>query len=218
MKLKSIKKVDPEITVDIETENTHTYQLSNGIVSHNTVSQLVNSSSGIHPRYSSYFIRRVRADKKDPVSKLMRDSGVPVEDDITSPQQTDVFSFPIKSPDNAILRDDMSALDQLRLAMIYQKNWCEHKPSVTIYVKEHEWLDVGAYVYKNFDDINGVTFLPFDNGTYRQAPYEEITKEQYETLIKQMPTVDWSLISKYETDDQTTNSKELACSSGHCDL
>src|ERR1019366_5682999 len=142
-----------------------------------TVSQLVNAASGIHPRYSRYYIRRVRADKKDPVSKLMRDAGVPVEDDITSPEKTDIFSFPMMSPETAILRDEITALDQLKLAAIYQKNWCEHKPSITIYVRENEWLDVGAFVYKTFDDMSGVSFLPYDTGNYRQAPYEEITEQ-----------------------------------------
>jgi|ERR1035441_10591968 ribonucleoside-diphosphate reductase alpha chain len=184
-----------------------------------TVSQLVNAASGIHPRYAHYYIRRIRADKKDPVSKLMRDAGVPVEDDITSPQQTDVFSFPMEAPDTAILRDDMTALDQLKLTMIYQKHWCEHKPSITIYVREPEWMEVGAYVYKNFDDMCGIAFLPYDSGSYRQAPYEEIDRENYEKALVAMPiNIDWSLITKYETEDQTTNSKELACSSGHCEI
>ena len=184
-----------------------------------TVSQLADSSSGIHPRYAHYYIRRVRADKKDPVSKLMRNSGIPVEDDLTSPQQTDVFSFPMQAPDTSVLRDDMTALEQLRLAMIYQKNWCEHKPSVTIYVREPEWLEVGAYVYKNFDDLSGVSFLPYDSGSYRQAPYEEITEDQYFKLLAAMPVnIDWSEITKYEIEDQTTNSKELACTGNSCEL
>jgi hypothetical protein len=184
-----------------------------------TVSQLVNAASGIHPRYSRYYIRRVRADKKDPVSKLMRDAGVPVEDDITSPEKTDIFSFPMLSPETAILRDEISALDQLKLAAIYQKSWCEHKPSITIYVRENEWLDVGAYVYKTFDDMSGVSFLPYDTGTYRQAPYEEITEEKYREVLAAMPkNIDWSKITKYETEDQTTNMKELACVAGVCEL
>jgi ribonucleoside-triphosphate reductase (thioredoxin) len=183
-----------------------------------TVSQLVDAASGIHPRYARYYIRRVRADKKDPVSIFMRDHGMPVEDDITSPQQTDVFSFPKKSPDTAILRDDISALDQLRLALTYQKNWCEHKPSITVYVREHEWMEVGAYVYKNFDDLSGVSFLPYDTGSYRQAPYEEITQEQYQIEEAHMPQLDWSVMPDYEKEDQTTNSKELACTSGVCEL
>lgn len=183
-----------------------------------TVSQLVDASSGIHPRYARYYIRRVRADKKDPVSKLMREAGVPVEDDMTSPQQTDIFSFPMMAPETTVLRDDFTALDQLKLAMIYQKNWCEHKPSITVYVREHEWMEVGAYVYKNFDDLSGVSFLPYDNGSYRQAPYEEIDEATYWSLLHHMPpAIDWSKITIYETEDQTTNSKELACAGGACD-
>jgi ribonucleoside-diphosphate reductase alpha chain len=219
MKIVSIHKVEKDFTVDIEVENSHCYQLSNGIISHNTVSQLVDSASGIHPRYSQFYIRRARADKKDPVSKLMRNAGVPVEDDVTHPDQTDVFSFPMKSPDTAILRNDLSALDQLRLAMIYQKNWCEHKTSITVYVRESEWLEVGAYVYKNFDELSGVAFLPFDNGSYRQAPYEEITEQQYNEALDKMPkNIDWSQITKYELDDQTVHSKDFACVGNSCEL
>lgn len=184
-----------------------------------TVSQLVDAASGIHPRYSDYYIRRVRADKKDPVSKLMRDAKVPVEDDLGSPTQTDVFSFPMKSPSTAVLRDDVTALDQLKLWLTYQRNWCEHKPSITVYVRENEWIEVAAFVYKYFDEMAGVSFLPFDNGTYRQAPYEEITEGRYEIEKMAMPeSIDWSLISVYETEDQTNNTKELACSAGVCEL
>jgi ribonucleoside-triphosphate reductase (thioredoxin) len=184
-----------------------------------TVSQLVDAASGIHPRFSKYYIRTVRADKKDPVSKLMRDSGIPVEDDVTSPLQTDVFAFPMKSPDTAICRDNVSALDQLRLCLIYQKNWCEHKPSITVYVREDEWMEVGAFVYKNFDQMSGVSFLPFDNGTYRQAPYTEINKKDYQKALEQMPPpIDWSALSIYEKEDQTTSGKELACTAGGCEI
>lgn len=184
-----------------------------------TVSQLTDAASGIHPRFSQYYIRRVRADKKDPVSKLMRDAGVPVEDDIMSPQQTDVFSFPLKSPKTALIRDDVSALDQLRLWLVYQKNWCEHKPSITVYVKENEWIEVAAFVYKYFDEMSGVSFLPYDNGTYRQAPYEEISEEVYLSELSKMPkSIDWSSISRYEKEDQTENMKELACTAGVCEL
>lgn len=184
-----------------------------------TVSQLTDSASGIHPRFSHFYIRRVRADKKDPVSRLMRSQNVPCEDDITSPQQTDVFSFPIKSPDTAVLRDDVTALDQLRLWLTYQRHWCEHKPSITVYVRDHEWIEVAAFVYKHFDEMAGVSFLPYDNGTYRQAPYEEITEEQYAVEAAKMPQeIHWEYISTFETEDQTVNSKELACSAGVCEL
>jgi ribonucleoside-triphosphate reductase (thioredoxin) len=184
-----------------------------------TVSQLVDAASGIHPRFSQYYIRTVRADKKDPVSKLMRDSGIPVEDDITSPQQTDVFAFPMKSPSTTTLRDNVSALDQLRLCLIYQKYWCEHKPSITVYVREDEWMEVGAFVYKYFDQMSGVSFLPFDNGTYRQAPYTEVTEQEYENAVDMMPpAVDWGALSLYEKEDQTTSGKELACVAGSCEI
>jgi ribonucleoside-diphosphate reductase alpha chain len=184
-----------------------------------TVSQLVDAASGIHPRYAHHYIRRVRADKKDPVSKLMRDAGVPVEDDVMSPQQTDVFSFPLKAPETAILRDDVSALDQLKLWLTYQRNWCEHKPSITVYVQDNEWVEVAAFVYKYFDEMAGVSFLPYDNGTYRQAPYEEITAETFVAETEKMPvSIDWSAISIYEREDQTTNTKELACVSGVCEI
>ena len=184
-----------------------------------TVSQLTDAASGIHPRYARYFIRRVRADKKDPVSKLMHDAGVPNEDDVSSPEQTIIFSFPMKAPDTAVLRDDVSAMDQLKLWLVYQRNWCEHKPSITVYVRENEWMEVGAFVYKHFDEMTGVSFLPYDNGTYRQAPYEETTQDVYEKALSEFPVgIDWSKISHYEKDDQTVNMKELACSSGICEL
>jgi ribonucleoside-diphosphate reductase alpha chain len=183
-----------------------------------TVSQLVDAASGIHPRYAEYYIRRVRADKKDPLSQLLKDALVPVEDDFASPNQTYVFSFPMKSPATAVLRDDVSALDQLKLWLTYQRNWCEHKPSITVYIREHEWIEVASFVYKYFDEISGVSFLPYDNGTYRQAPYEEVDEQTYELAKEKMPEViDWSMISFYEKEDTTNNAKDLACTAGACD-
>lgn len=182
-----------------------------------TVSQLVNSSSGIHPRYSPYYVRTVRADKKDPLAQFMVERGFPVEDDVTKPDYNYVFSFPVESPKSSIMRDALTAIQQLELWEIYQKNWCEHKPSITVYVREHEWMDVGAWVYTHFDILSGVSFLPHTEHTYRQAPYQEIDKAEYKGLVKVMPEdVDWA--ECIEEDDSTTGSQELACHGGACEL
>jgi ribonucleoside-triphosphate reductase len=219
MKIKSINKLKEKVfTVDFEVENTHTYQLSNGMVSHNT-SQLTNTASGIHPRFSPYYIRTVRMDKKDPLARLMVDQGFPVENCVMKPDTTYIFSFPIESPRNAIFRDSFDAIQQLELWKQVKQGFVEHTISNSIYVKEHEWLDVAAWVYKNFNIISGLSFFPYDGGVYKQAPYQECTKEEYESLLKIMPKdVDWSKISEYEKEDQTTSSREGACSSGVCEL
>jgi ribonucleoside-triphosphate reductase (thioredoxin) len=184
-----------------------------------TVSQLVDSASGIHARHSPYYIRTVRADKKDPLAVMMKDMGFPVEDDVTKPEHTYVFSFPQKSPDHAVFRKDMSAIEQLELWLTYQRHWCEHKPSVTISVKEEEWPAVGAWVYDHFDEMSGVSFLPFSDHVYRQAPYQDCTKEEYEALLAKMPkNVNWSDLAKYEKRDSTTGSQELACVAGGCEI
>ena len=184
-----------------------------------TVSQLVNSASGIHARHSAHYIRTVRGDKKDPLSKFMIDKGVPAEDDITQPENTTVFSFPVESPDNAVTRNDQSAVEQLNLWLIYQKNWCEHKPSVTITVKEDEWLDVGAWVYSNFDNVAGISFLPHSDHTYKQAPYQECSKKEYLDLLKKMPKkLDWQELVDYEVEDSTRGGQELACSADACEI
>lgn len=185
-----------------------------------TVSQLVDSASGIHARHSPYYIRTVRADKKDPLAIMMKDMGFPVEDDITKPQHTYVFSFPQKSPENAIFRKDLTAIEQLELWLTYQRHWTEHKPSVTISVKEDEWPEVGAWVYNHFDEISGVSFLPHSDHVYKQAPYQDCTKEEYETLLARMPkNIDWSKLAQYEKQDTTTGSQELACSAaGGCEI
>ena len=184
-----------------------------------TVSQLVQSSSGIHPAYAPYYIRTVRGDKKDPLTMMMMEKGFPVEDDVMSPMSTAVFSFPIKTPEDAVFRDDKSAIEQLELWLTYYRHWCEHKPSVTIYVKENEWLDVGAWVYKHLDEISGISFLPHSDHTYKQAPYQEIDQKKYEELLTKMPKdVNWSDLSKYENTDQTTSSQELACVAGGCEI
>jgi len=185
-----------------------------------TVSQLVDSASGIHARHNPYYIRTVRADNKDPLCAFMKDAGFPNEADVMKPQHTTVFSFPMQSPKNAIFRQDMTAKEQLELWQKYQTHWCEHKPSVTISVKEHEWMEVGNWVWDNFDSISGISFLPFSEHTYRQAPYQDCTKEEYEEALKAMPkNVDWSQLSKYEEQDFTAGAQELACAAdGGCEV
>ena len=184
-----------------------------------TVSQLVDSASGIHARHNPYYIRTVRADKKDPLAVMMKDMGFPIEDDVTKPDHTYVFSFPQKSPDNAIYRNDMTAIEQLELWLTYQRHWCEHKPSVTISVKEEEWPEVGAWVYNHFDEMSGVSFLPHSDHIYKQAPYQDCSKEEYEAFLEKMPKgVDWSKLSDYEAVDTTTGTQELACVAGGCEI
>ena len=183
-----------------------------------TVSQLVDSSSGIHPRYAEYYVRTVRADKKDPLAQLMRQQGFPVEDCQTRPGTTDVFSFPVHCPSHAVMRNDRSALEQLEHYLMFQTYWTEHNVSVTIYVKDHEWLAVGDWVYQHFDKLAGVSFLPHSDHIYPQAPYTECTQVEYETLLARMPEFNWDDLTRFEKDDATVNVKELACSAGHCEL
>ena len=184
-----------------------------------TVSQLVDSASGIHARHNPHYIRTVRGDKKDPLTKMMVDMGFPAEDDVMKPHDTTVFSFPIKCSPDAVFRQDMTAIEQLELWKTYQVHWCEHKPSVTISVKEEEWIEVGAWVYKNFDLMSGVSFLPYSEHTYKQAPYQDCTLIEYSELVKKMPTeVNWSKLSDYEKTDMTIGSQELACSAGSCEI
>jgi len=184
-----------------------------------TVSQLTDAASGIHARHNPYYIRTVRADKKDPLAALMIDAGIPVEDCAMRPNNVYVFSFPMKAPENSVFRTDMTAIEQLELWVTYQDHWCEHKPSVTISVKEHEWLEVGAWVYKHFDKMSGVSFLPFSDHVYKQAPYQDCTKEEYEAFAAKMPKViDWSRLGQYEKTDNTTGAQELACVAGGCEI
>ena len=184
-----------------------------------TVSQLVDSASGIHARHNPFYIRTVRGDKKDPLTKMMVEQGFPAEDDVMKPNDTTVFSFPIKCSPDAVFRQDLTAIEQLELWKTYQVHWCEHKPSVTISVKEEEWIDVGAWVYKNFDLMSGVSFLPYSEHTYKQAPYQDCTLIEYSELVKKMPTeVNWSKLSDYEKTDMTIGSQELACSAGSCEI
>jgi ribonucleoside-diphosphate reductase alpha chain len=184
-----------------------------------TVSQLVNAASGIHARHNPYYIRTVRGDKKDPLTQMMTEIGFPVEDDITNPSHTSIFSFPHKVDQSAVFRTDMTAIEQLELWLTYQKYWCEHKPSVTISVKDDEWFEVGAWVWKNFDYMSGVSFLPFTEHTYKQAPYQDCTKEEYQFLVDMMPQkVEWTKLAEYEKTDMTIASQELACAAGFCEI
>lgn len=184
-----------------------------------TVSQLVDSSSGIHARHSNYYIRTVRGDNKDPLTQFMKDQGIPNEPDVFKPDQTTVFSFPMKAPAGATVTSDLSAIDQLKMWLAYQRSWCEHKPSVTINVKSDEWFSVGAFVYENFDEMSGVSFLPYNEHTYQQAPYQEVGKSDYEMLLSCMPdSIDWSKLSEYEVEDNTAGSQTLACSGDSCEI
>lgn len=184
-----------------------------------TVSQLTDAASGIHPRHAPYYIRTVRADNKDPLCVMMKDLGFPHEADVMKPEHTMVFSFPMKSPEDAIFRKDMTATEHLDLWLTYQRNWCEHKPSITVTVKEHEWMDVGAFVYKHFDEISGISFLPFSDHSYRQAPYQDCTVDEYHALLVKMPKdVDWLLLSKYENEDNTVGNQTFACSGDKCEI
>jgi ribonucleoside-diphosphate reductase alpha chain len=184
-----------------------------------TVSQLVDSASGIHARHSPYYVRTVRGDNKDPLTKFMIDKGVPNEPCVMKGDTTTVFSFPIKSPAGAVTRNDMTAIEQLEMWLTYQRSWCEHKPSVTISVRDAEWMAVGAFVYEHFDEMSGVSFLPHSDHTYQQAPYQDCTKEDYKELLSIMPkAIDWSELSQYENEDNTAGSQTMACSGDTCEL
>ena len=184
-----------------------------------TVSQLVDSASGIHARHSPYYIRTVRGDNKDPLTTFMKDQGIPSEPDVFKPDQTTVFSFPVKAPNKAVVTSDLSAVDQLNMWLMYQRNWCEHKPSVTINVKKDEWFEVGTFVYEHFDEMSGVSFLPYNEHTYQQAPYQEIDKEEYKNILSTMPkSIDWSRLSEYEKEDTTSSSQTFACTGDVCEV
>lgn len=184
-----------------------------------TVSQLVDSASGIHPRHSAYYIRSIRQDNKDPLTQFMKDSGIPNEPCVMKPESTTVFYFPIKAPDGAVVRDEVTPRKHLDLWNIYNKYWAEHQVSVTVSVKENEWVDTAAWVYDNFDDLSGVSFLPMDGGTYRQAPYQECSQKEYEDLLSKMPKeIDWNDLSRYESDDNTVGQQTLACTAGSCEI
>lgn len=184
-----------------------------------TVSQLVDSASGIHARHSDYYVRTVRGDNKDPLTQLMKDQGVPHEPAIGKEESTTVFSFPIAAPVGCVTRNDMTAIDQLETWLVYQRNWCEHKPSVTISVMDDEWFEVGAFVYKNFDEMSGVSFLPHSDHVYQQAPYQECTEGEYKAMLAAMPAaIDWLKLSEYELEDMTKSSQTFACSGEVCEI
>jgi len=192
----------------------------------------VDSASGIHARHSPYYIRTVRGDNKDPLTQFMTDQGIPSEPCVMKPDQTTVFSFPQKSPEGAIVTEDMTAIEQLETWLMYQRHWCEHKPSVTINVRNGEWFEVGAFVYKYFDEMSGVSFLPYNEHTYQQAPYQEVDKtnptydvdgnislHSYESLFEKMPTsIDWSKLSDYEKEDNTVAMQTMACTGDVCEI
>jgi ribonucleoside-triphosphate reductase len=185
-----------------------------------TVSQLVGVSSGMHAWHSPYYIRTVRGAKGDPISTFLKEVGIPVEDDVMKPNDTYVFSFPVKAPEGAIVRNDLTAIEHLNIWLVYQRAWCEHKPSITVSVKEDEWMEVGAWVYKHFDEVSGISFLPHSDHSYKQAPYQEVTEEEYNALVAKMPKeIRWEDLSFYETEDGTSTNATLACSSdGNCEL
>jgi ribonucleoside-triphosphate reductase len=184
-----------------------------------TVSQLVDSASGIHARHSPYYIRTVRGDNKDPLTQFMIDQGIPNEPCVMKPDSTVVFSFPVKSPELAVTRNDMTAVEQLELWLTYQRHWCEHKPSVTISVRDSEWLSVGAFVYEHFDEMSGVSFLPHSDHTYQQAPYQDCTKEEYQEMLAKMPSsIDWEELNEYENEDNTVSMQTMACSGDSCEI
>ena len=184
-----------------------------------TVSQLVDSASGIHARHSPYYIRTVRGDNKDPLTQFMIDQKIPSEPCVMKPDQTTVFSFPIQSPKGSVVTSDMTAIEQLEMWLTYQRSWCEHKPSVTINVKKDEWFEVGAFVYKYFDEMSGVSFLPYNEHTYQQAPYQEIGKHDYKTLLSCMPeTIDWTKLASYESEDNTVAMQTMACTGDVCEI
>jgi len=184
-----------------------------------TVSQLVDSASGIHARHSPYYIRTVRGDNKDPLTQFMIDQGIPNEPCVFKGDTTTVFSFPVMSPNRAVTRNDMTAIEQLEMWLTYQRYWCEHKPSVTISVRDDEWLTVGAFVYEHFDEMSGVSFLPHSDHTYQQAPYQDCTRDEYKALLKSMPKqINWDALSEYEQEDNTVAMQTMACSGDVCEI
>lgn len=184
-----------------------------------TVSQLVDSASGIHPRHSHYYVRSIRQDNKDPLTQFLKDQGIPNEPCVMKPDATTVFYFPMKSPDGAVTRNEISPRDHLELWATYNEHWAEHQVSVTVSVKEKEWVDTAAWVYANFHRLTGVSFLPMDGGTYKQAPYQECSKDEYEHFLERMPKeLDWTKLRDYEKEDTTTGTRELACVGSNCEI
>lgn len=221
-KIVKIEDGKKQFTVDIEVDNTHSYQLANGCISHNTVSQVVGTPSGIHPDYAPFYIRRIRVSRADPICTLLVAEGVPFQPEVGTTLEnanTFVFEFPLKSS-SLRLRENCSAIEQLKYYKLFKKYWCDERgnPSCTIYVKEHEWLEVLNWVYTNWDHIGGVSFLPYDNGVYQLAPYEEISEEKFNELCEKFPKIDFNKLSFYELEDRTEGAANLACSAGSCEL
>lgn len=214
--VKNITPVGVKETYDVETEQ-HWFW-AGSVMSHNTVSQLTNTSSGIHARYAPYYIRRVRGENYHPLTKFLKSVGVPNEPDVISPDTTTVFSFLQKAPESSIKENELTSSKTLRFWRLYRDYWCDHNPSTTVHVKDNEWLEVGDWVYKNFDSIGGLAFLPYSNHTYMQAPYEKITEEQYNTLVEKMPIIDWNRLQEFEVEDNTTSSQEFACTGNVCEI
>lgn len=184
-----------------------------------TVSQLVGVPSGMHTEHDHFYVRTVRGDNKDPLTQFLKDSGVPNEPDVMKPNDTTVFSFPKKAAEGTLTRNDLTAIEHLEIWLAYQRAWCEHKPSITVSVKDHEWMGVGAWVYEHFDEVSGISFLPFSEHTYKQAPYQTITEAEYKEWLEKMPDdIQWDLLPTYEEGDNTTGSQELACSAGACEV
>jgi ribonucleoside-diphosphate reductase alpha chain len=184
-----------------------------------TVSQLVDSASGIHPRHSDFYIRTVRGDNKDPLTKFLKDQNIYNEPDVMKPDATTVFSFAMKAPEGAVTRNDLTAIEQLETWLVYQRHWCEHKPSITVTVRDSEWFEVGAFVFKHFDEMSGVSFLPHSDHTYQQAPYQEVTEADYKTMLKNSPPkIDWSKLKDYESEDNTVSMQTMACSGDTCEI
>lgn len=184
-----------------------------------TVSQLTASSSGMHPWHNAHYLRRVRGDNKDPLTQFMVDAGIPAEPDVTKPNSTTVFTFPQKAPAGALTRTDIGAIEHLEIWKVYKQHWTEHNPSITVSVKEDEWIEVANWVYENWEDVGGISFLPYSDHTYRQAPYEDCDETTFKQFTADMPkSIDWSLLSVYETEDTTTGSQTLSCTAGNCEL
>ena len=212
----SVTSAGTHPTFDIETDE-HWF-MAGAVKSHNTVSQLVDSASGVHPRYAEYYIRTVRCDAKDPLGHMLMAQGIPNEPCHMNPSDVIIFSFPIKAPSHSVMRDDKTAIEQLEMWKVYQLNWCEHKVSITVYVKEHEWISVMAWVWENFDIVSGISFLPHSDHTYAQAPYQEITKEEYEKFASELPVIDWTKLPDFEKYDTTAPQAEMACTGGACEI
>lgn len=184
-----------------------------------TVSQLVDSASGIHPRHSDFYIRTVRGDNKDPLTQFMKSMEIPNEPDVMKPDSTTVFSFPQKAPQGAVTREDLTAIEQLELWLMYRNNWCEHNPSITVNVKDEEWINVGAWVYEHFDEVGGVSFLPYSDHSYAQAPYQECDEATYKEFLSKLPeSIDWTKLSDFEKEDTTKSSQTFACSGETCEI